>query len=138
MCSEFLRDRVGVAIDRGVAFEQILLDPGLDFADQAPIRSIQVLRHLGELIVLQRTDPARGLAQTLHRHAGRRAAEDRAWPARSPALGFGVSAGAQIVRVHDVAEVSQYLRLRAALHGQGDVSMLGRRDDDRLKWIGPK
>ena len=54
------------------------------------------------------------------------------------ALEFGVSAGAQIVRVHDVAQVSQYLRLRAALHGDGEVEMLGRRDDDRLKWIAPK
>ena len=35
------------------------------------------------------------------------------------ALEFGVSAGAQVVRVHDVAHVTQYLRLRAALHGDG-------------------
>ncbi len=51
------------------------------------------------------------------------------------AIEFGVSAGARIVRVHDVAHIAQYLRLRAALHGDGEVEMEGRRDDDRLKWI---
>ncbi len=133
---EFLRDRVGVAIDRGVAFEQILLDPGLDYA-KAPIESIEVLRHLGELAVLQRPIL---LAVSRKHFIGMLAdalPEDRL-AGTIAALEFGVSAGAQIVRVHDVAEVSQYLRLRAALHGQGDVNMLGRRDDDRLKWIGPK
>jgi len=53
------------------------------------------------------------------------------------ALEFGVSAGAQIVRVHDVAPVAHYLRLRTALHGSGEVAMLGDRDDSRLKWIAP-
>ncbi len=44
---EFLRERITVATERGVAFEQILLDPGLDYA-KAPQESIEVLRHLGE------------------------------------------------------------------------------------------
>jgi dihydropteroate synthase len=133
---EFLRERTAVAVERGVAFEQLVLDPGLDYA-KAPQESIEVLRRLGELSVLERplllavsrkyfigmlTDalPEERLAGTI------------------AALEFGVSVGAQIVRVHDVAQVSQYLRLRAALHGDGEVEMLGRRDDDRLKWIAPK
>jgi dihydropteroate synthase len=133
---EFLRERITLATDRGVAPEQILIDPGLDYA-KAPQESIEVLRRLGELAVLERpillavsrkyfigmlTDalPEERLAGTI------------------AALEFGVSVGAQIVRVHDVAQVSQYLRLRAALHGEGEVELLGRRDDDRLKWIAPK
>jgi dihydropteroate synthase len=133
---EFLRERVTLATDRGVAPEQLLIDPGLDYA-KAPQESIAVLRRLGELAVFERpillavsrkyfigmlTDalPEERLAGTI------------------AALEFGVSAGAQIVRVHDVAQVSQYLRLRAALHGDGEVDMLGQRNDDRLKWIAPK
>jgi dihydropteroate synthase len=133
---EFLRERVALATDRGVACDQILLDPGLDYA-KAPQESIEVLRRLSELAVLKRpillavsrkyfigmlTDalPEERLAGTI------------------AALEFGVSVGAQIVRVHDVAQVSQYLRLRAALHGDGEVELLGQRDDDRLKWIAPK
>jgi dihydropteroate synthase len=133
---EFLRDRVTIATDRGVACDQILLDPGLDYA-KAPQESIEVLRRLSELAVLERpillavsrkyfigmlTDalPEERLAGTI------------------AALEFGVSVGARIVRVHDVAQVSQYLRLRKALHGEGEVALLGQRDDDRLKWIAPK
>ena len=133
---EFLRERIALATDRGVAFEQLLLDPGLDYA-KAPQESLKVLRHLGELSVLERPIL---LAVSRKYFIGMLAdalPEERL-AGTLAALEFGVSAGAQVVRVHDVAQVSQYLRLRAALHGDGEANMLGRRDDDRLKWIAPK
>lgn len=133
---EFLRERVTLATDRGVAMEQILLDPGLDYA-KAPQESIEVLRHLGELVVLQRPLLLAVSRKYFIGMLTDALPEDRL-AGTIAALEFGVSAGAQIVRVHDVAEVSQYLRLRAALHGRGEVDMLGSRDDDRLKWIAPK
>lgn len=133
---EFLRERMEIAAAHGVAEEQILLDPGLDYA-KAPLESIAVLRNLDAVAALGRplllavsrkyfigmlTDagPEERLAGTL------------------AAVEYGVSAGAQIVRVHDVAEVTQYLRTRAALRGDGEVVMRGRRDDERLKWIAPR
>lgn len=133
---EFLRERVALALEHGVSAEQIVIDPGLDYA-KAPQESIDVLRRLGELgeferpilLAVSRKYFIGMLADALpeERLAGTIAA-----------LEFGVSAGAQILRVHDVAQVSQYLRLRAALRGDGVVEMLGRDDDDRLKWIEPK
>jgi dihydropteroate synthase len=132
----FLAERITLATEHGVAHEQILLDPGLDYA-KAPQESIEVLRRLGELAVLER--PVL-LAVSRKYFIGMLAdalPEDRL-AGTIAALEFGVSVGAQIVRVHDVAQVSQYLRLRRALHGDGEVEMLGRRDDDRLKWIAPK
>ncbi len=54
------------------------------------------------------------------------------------AVDFGVSAGAHIVRVHDVGEVADFLALRAALRGEGVPELRGDRDDDSLKWIAPK
>src|SRR5579875_3626268 len=133
---EFLRERVKLATGRGVAHEQILLDPGLDYA-KAPLESIEVLRHLGELAVLQRPILLAVSRKYFIGMLTDALPEDRL-AGTIAALEFGVSAGAQIVRVHDVAEVSQYLRLRAALHGQGEVDMLGSHDDDRLRWIAPK
>jgi dihydropteroate synthase len=133
---EFLRERAVVARDRGVRDTQLLIDPGLDYA-KAPQESIEVLRHLAELSVLERPIL---LAVSRKYFIGMLAdalPEDRL-AGTIAALEFGVSAGARIVRVHDVAQVSQYLRLRAALHGDGEVDMLGRRDDQRLKWIDPK
>jgi dihydropteroate synthase len=132
----FLRERIELALEHGVATDQLIVDPGLDYT-KAPQQSIDVLRRLSELADFQRpillavsrkyfvgmlndTLPQERLAGTI------------------AALEFGVSAGAQIVRVHDVAPVSEYLRTRAALHGGGEVPMLGDREDDRLKWIAPK
>jgi dihydropteroate synthase len=132
----FLRERIDLACSRGVQRDQIVVDPGLDYA-KAPQESIDVLRRLSELgeferpilLAVSRKYFVGMLTDTLpqDRLAGTIAA-----------LEFGVSAGAQIVRVHDVAPVSQYLRLRAALHGSGKVEMLGNREDDHLKWIAPK
>lgn len=133
---EFLRERAAVARDHGVRLEQLLIDPGLDYA-KAPQESIEVLRHLGELSVLERPIL---LAVSRKYFIGMLAdalPEDRL-AGTIAALEFGVSAGARVVRVHDVAQVSQYLRLRAALHGDGEVDMLGSRDDQQLKWIAPK
>jgi dihydropteroate synthase len=132
----FLGERIALALTRGVKSEQIVVDPGLDYA-KTPQESIDVLRRLSALgdferpvlLAVSRKYFVGMLTDTLpqDRLAGTIAA-----------LEFGVSAGAQIVRVHDVAPVSQYLRLRAALHGNGEVTMLGDRKDDRLKWIAPK
>jgi len=133
---EFLRERAAVARGHGVRLEQLLIDPGLDYA-KAPQESIEVLRHLGELSVLERPIL---LAVSRKYFIGMLAdalPEERL-AGTIAALEYGVSAGARIVRVHDVAQVSQYLRLRAALHGDGEVDMLGSRDDQRLKWIAPK
>ncbi len=133
---EFLSERIAVAVARGVEADQLLLDPGLDYAKQ-PQESIEVLRRLGELAALER--PVL-LAVSRKYFIGMLAdalPEERL-AGTIAALEFGVSAGARIVRVHDVAQVTQYLRLRSALHGDGGTEMLGRRDDDRLKWIAPK
>jgi dihydropteroate synthase len=133
---EFLRERVTLATDRGVAFEQILLDPGLDYA-KAPQESIEVLRHLRDFTALERPLLLAVSRKYFIGMLTDALPEDRL-AGTIAALEFGVSLGAQIVRVHDVAQVSQYLRLRRALHGGGAVEMLGNRDDARLKWIAPK
>jgi dihydropteroate synthase len=133
---EFLRERVALALARGVSAEQLVIDPGLDYA-KAPQESIDVLRRLGELREFERPIL---LAVSRKYFIGvlADALPEERLAGTIAALEFGVSAGAQIVRVHDVAEVSQYLRLRTALRGDGAAEMLGRRDDDRLKWIEPK
>jgi len=132
----FLRERIELALRHGVAAEQIVVDPGLDYA-KAPQESIDVLRRLSELADFERPILLAVSRKYFVGMLTNALPQDRL-AGTIAALEFGVSAGAQIVRVHDVAPVSQYLRLRAALHGDGEVTMLGSRDDDRLKWIAPK
>lgn len=132
----FLGERVRLALSRGVERDRIVIDPGLDYA-KTPRESIEALRRLGELRRFERpillavsrkyfigmltgAPPHKRLAGTL------------------AAVEFGVSAGAHIVRVHDVAQVAEFLRVRGALHGQGEPRLDGDPDDETLKWLAPK
>ena len=49
----FLRERIALALERGVAFEQLMLDPGPDFA-KTPAQTVEVLRALPALHALGR------------------------------------------------------------------------------------
>jgi dihydropteroate synthase len=110
---QFLEQRIELALARGVAFEQLALDPGPDFA-KTPAQTIEVLRSLGSLhelgrpllLAVSRKDfigaltgrpPHERLAGTL------------------AAIGHGVDAGAHLLRVHDVAQAADFLTVHAAL-----------------------
>jgi dihydropteroate synthase len=128
---EFLRERIDVARSRGVGFEQLILDPGPDFA-KTPAQTVDVLRALPSLHALDRPIL---LAASRKDFIG--ALTGRAPRARLAgtlaAVGFGVDAGAHILRVHDVADVADYLAVRAALRGEATVDpalLLG----DQVRW----
>jgi dihydropteroate synthase len=116
----FLRERMAAAVARGVVPEQLLLDPGPDFA-KTPAQTVAVLRALGDLHALGRPlllavsnkdfigaltgrGPRERLAGTL------------------AAIAHGVDAGAQVLRVHDVAAAADFLRVRAALRGEVELA----------------
>jgi dihydropteroate synthase len=115
----FLRERIELAIARGVAFEQLMLDPGPDFG-KTPAQTVEVLRALPALhglgrpllLAVSRKDfiGAITLRPPRARLAGTLAA-----------IEHGVDAGAHVLRVHDVAEVSEFLAVRAVLAGQAEV-----------------
>ena len=115
----FLSQRLQLARSRGVRDEQIVLDPGPDFA-KTPAQTVAVLRRLGELhalgrpllLAVSRKDFVGALtgAGPRERLGGTLAA-----------IGFGVDAGAHVLRVHDVAQAAGYLRVRAALRGELDI-----------------
>lgn len=124
------------AMTAGVAFEQLILDPGLDFA-KTPQESIEVLRRLPEL---ERLGRPLLLAVSRKYFLGMltgRGPLDRL-AGTLAALSFGVDAGAQIVRVHDVAATADFLAVRAALKGEGTAEMAGDPADHTLKWLPPK
>ncbi|MGH2844212.1 MAG: dihydropteroate synthase [Solirubrobacteraceae bacterium] len=131
-----VRERIAVARCAGVADEQLIVDPGLDYA-KTPRESVQVLRRLSELGVLERPILLAVSRKYFIGMLTDAVPEDRL-AGTIAALEFGVSAGAQIVRVHDVAPVAQYLALRAVLHGDEEPQMRGSDDNQRLKWIAPK
>ncbi|MGA9313709.1 MAG: dihydropteroate synthase [Solirubrobacteraceae bacterium] len=132
----FLEQRMQLALSRGVAREQIVIDPGLDYA-KTPQESIEVLRRLGEL---QQLDRPILLAVSRKYFIGMLsgAQPDERLAGTLAAIEFGVNAGAHIVRVHDVAQVSEFLRVRGALRSEGTAELDGDLDDETLKWLAPK
>jgi dihydropteroate synthase len=132
----FLEQRMQLALSRGVARDQIVVDPGLDYA-KTPQESIEVLRRLSEL---QQLDRPILLAVSRKYFIGMLtgAQPDERLAGTLAAIEYGVSAGAHIVRVHDVAQVAEFLRVRGALHSEGTAELDGDPDDETLKWLALK
>jgi dihydropteroate synthase len=132
----FLEQRMELALSRGVAREQIVVDPGLDYA-KTPQESIDVLRRLGEL---RRLDRPILLAVSRKYFIGMLtgAPPDRRLAGTLAAVDYGVGAGAHIVRVHDVGQVAEFLRVRGALRSDETAQLDGDPEDETLKWLAPK
>jgi dihydropteroate synthase len=114
----WFRGRLDAAVKRGVEEEQIALDPGLDF-DLSVADDLEVMRRLLELKEL-----GRPLYVSLSRKnflgallAGsweeRAPATDREW-ATAAAVALAVTAGADLLRLHDVSAL-QSMRIAAAI-----------------------
>lgn len=114
----FLRERAGLARTRGV--ERIVLDPGPDLA-KTPAETVAVLRALPAVAALGH--PVL-LAVSRKDFVGAITARppDERLGGTLAAVGFGLDAGASIVRVHDVAAAADYLAVRAALRGDAEVA----------------
>jgi dihydropteroate synthase len=127
----FLEERIDLALERGVAFEQLMLDPGPDFS-KTPSQTVEVLRALPRLHALERPIL---LAVSRKDFVG-------ALTTRSPrarlagtlaAIAHGVDAGAHVLRIHDVADAADFLTVRAALRGASAVEP-ELRVSDSLRW----
>ncbi len=110
---EFLEERIALARSRGVKDDKIVIDPGPDFA-KTPAETVELLRRLFQLslpypllLAVSRKDFVGALT------------------GRAPAERLGGTLGAiaalaqyaDILRVHDVAAVADFLRVREALEG---------------------
>jgi dihydropteroate synthase len=127
----FLEARIEFAVGRGVAFEQLLLDPGPDFS-KTPAQTISVLRALPRLAELGRPILlAVSRKDFVGALTGRGPRERLA--GTLAALAHGVDGGAHVLRVHDVAAAADFLTVRAALRGESEVDS-GLQLTDGLRW----
>jgi dihydropteroate synthase len=115
VCDE-LAVHIAAAEAAGVAPEAIAIDPGIGFAKLAP-NSVELLRRLRALTVLNRPIVV-GVSRKsfLGRIAGEPAPHRRLAASLAAGL-FALGRGANVLRVHDVAETVQALRVWQALTG---------------------
>lgn len=132
----FLEQLIVLAVGRGVKFEQLMLDPGPDFA-KTPAQTVEVLRALGDLLVLDRPILLAVSRKDFVGALTGRGPRDRL-AGTLAAIGHGVDAGAHMLRVHDVAATADFLAVRAALNGESEVDPALRVDETLRRDQGPE
>jgi dihydropteroate synthase len=114
-----------------VAFEQLMVDPGPDFG-KTPAQTVEVMRSLSRLHELERPVLlAVSRKDFVGAVTGRPPRERLA--GTLGAVAHGVEAGAHMLRVHDVADVADFLAVRAVLDGERSLEREARLDD-ALRW----
>jgi dihydropteroate synthase len=110
----FLKEVVEKAERAGIARERIIIDPGIGFGKQ-PEHNLMILKRLSELAVLDRPILVGVSRKAFIGRVLGLEAKERIFGTAS-AVAAAVMAGAQIIRVHDVAELSQVARMSWAIY----------------------
>jgi dihydropteroate synthase len=109
----FLAERIEAATDAGVAEERIWVDPGIGFGKTVE-HNLELLGRLGELRDLGRPIVVGTSRKSfLGRLTGREVTDRLGSTIASSVL--ALRAGAAVLRVHDVAEVNQAVRVAEAV-----------------------
>jgi dihydropteroate synthase len=111
----FLAERMEAAIDAGVAEELIWLDPGIGFGKTLD-HNLELLRRLGELCELGRPLVVGTSRKSFIGKIDGSAVGDRLGGTIASSI-LAVADGADVLRVHDVAEAAQAIRVASAILG---------------------
>jgi dihydropteroate synthase len=111
----FLTERIGRAVERGVPLERIVVDPGHDL-NKNTRHSLELTRRLGELTslelpILVAVSNKDFIGETLDRRRGERVEGSLA------AAVYCILHGARIVRMHNVREAVDAVRMTEAILG---------------------
>jgi dihydropteroate synthase len=111
----FLAERLEAAMAAGIAAEQIWLDPGIGFGKTAA-HNMELLRRLGELRELGRPLVIGTSRKSFIGRVDGSAAGERLGGTIASSV-LAAAEGAEVLRVHDVAEVRQALTVATAILG---------------------
>ncbi len=115
-----LFESIQIVKSAGIADEKIIFDPGIGFAKDLQ-ENLQMMRELDKLVsigypVLLGTSKKSLIGQALNLPVDERAEGTGA------TVCFGIQKGCQIIRVHDVKEMSRMARMMDILLGKGQVN----------------
>jgi dihydropteroate synthase len=111
----FLAERMELAVSEGVAEERIWLDPGIGFGKTLE-HNLELLRRLGELRELGRPLVIGTSRKSFIGKVDGSGVDDRIGGSIASSL-LAASEGADVLRVHDVAEMAQAMRIAMAILG---------------------
>jgi dihydropteroate synthase len=113
----FLRERLEAAVDAGIEWERLCVDPGLGFAKTAD-QSLALMREIGAFLDLGRPVLVGPSRKSFIGNVLDTEAHDRL-EGTAGAVAWLAAAGAHIVRVHDVREMVRVVRVVDAIRAAG-------------------
>ena len=121
--SVFLKERAEFAVDQGVKKENIIIDPGIGFGKTAE-HNLEIMARLSEFThpgypILLGTSRKSFIGKTLDLPVEERLQGTAA------TVAYGISNGANIIRVHDVKEMKHVARMIDAIETAKDRSTGG-------------
>lgn len=111
----FLAERLAVAVDAGVDEERVWLDPGIGFGKTLE-HNLELLRRLGELRELGRPLVIGTSRKSFLGKIDGSAVDDRIGGTLASSV-LAAAEGADVLRVHDVAEAAQAVKVASAILG---------------------
>ena len=115
--SDFFRERIAAAREAGVRPDRIILDPGIGFGKRLE-HNLEILRRVGDFRALGHPVMIGPSRKSFLGEITGASAEDRL-PATAAAVSLAVAAGADILRVHDVAEMRHVADVAHRVRGRG-------------------
>lgn len=110
----FLARSIDLALAAGVAWERIIVDPGIGFGTTSA-ENLTLLRRLGELRALGRPILlGTSRKKTIGLVLGNLPPEERV-EGTAATVALGIAQGADIVRVHDVHEIARVVKMSDAI-----------------------
>jgi dihydropteroate synthase len=118
---DFLAERLTAAVAAGIAEERIWLDPGIGFG-KTDQHNFELLRGLGELTALGRPILVGTSRKSFIGRTDGSATDDRLGGTIATSI-LAAVAGAAVLRVHDVRELAEALKLADAVLGTPGQSL---------------
>ena len=115
-----MKESINISLKAGVNKDKIILDPGIGFAKNL-ITNLEMMRNLDKLValgypVLLGTSKKSMIGNVLDLPVSER------MEGTGATVCFGIQKGCQIIRVHDVKEMTRMARMMDALMGKGQYS----------------
>ncbi len=112
--SNFFNTQINQAVNSGIARENIIIDPGIGFAKNAE-QNIELLKRLSEFQSLNLPILVGASRKSFIGHIlNRKNPKERVW-GTAAACCQAIAQGANILRVHDVTEMYDVIRVADAL-----------------------
>jgi dihydropteroate synthase len=109
----YMRRQIGLALSEGIQRERILVDPGIGFG-KLPGHNLEILRRLDEFCTLGRPIVIGTSRKSFIGYYLDRAVDQRLF-GTAATVALSILRGAQIVRVHDVAQIADVAKISGML-----------------------